>query len=181
MGLFSEILLLPLAPVRGVIKLAEVIQERVDQELNDPATTRRQLEELEEKRERGEISAEEEQHAQQKVLEARITPKPPKPVDDEEPPGAPRPARDDVTRRPAGRGESRKTVRRREPGGTVAAARRRGTAGGRPAKGENGEPERVKDRPPGDSPFIGRGFPIRSSPSPRAGATTARSFLGLPS
>ncbi len=75
MGILSAVLLAPLAPVRGVVALAEVIQRRVDQELNDPATTRRQLEVLEEARERGEISPEEEHEAQDEILQARITPR----------------------------------------------------------------------------------------------------------
>jgi hypothetical protein len=75
MGVLSAVLLLPLAPIRGVVALAEVIQRRVDQELNDPATTRRQLEALEEARERGEISPEEEDEAQDEILQARIRPR----------------------------------------------------------------------------------------------------------
>ena len=73
-GLFTAIVTWPLAPVRGVISLAEVIQQRVDQEMNNPAATRRQLEELEEASERGEVSAEEEEQAQDAVIEAAIAP-----------------------------------------------------------------------------------------------------------
>jgi len=73
-GLFTAIVTWPLAPVRGVISLAEVIQQRVDQEMNNPAATRRQLEELEEARERGEVSAEEEEQAQDAIIEAAIAP-----------------------------------------------------------------------------------------------------------
>jgi Gas vesicle protein G len=73
-GLFTAIVTWPLAPVRGVVSLAELIQRRVDQEINNPATTRKQLEELEEARERGEVSAEEEQEAQDEIIEARIAP-----------------------------------------------------------------------------------------------------------
>ena len=73
-GLFTAIVTFPLAPVRGVISLAELIQRRVDQEMNNPATTRKQLEELEEARERGEISPEEEDQAQDEIIQARITP-----------------------------------------------------------------------------------------------------------
>jgi hypothetical protein len=76
MGLFTEIFLLPLAPVRGVIKLGEVIQRQAEQELNNPARTRAQLEELEEKRDRGEISPEDEREAQKAILETKIAPKP---------------------------------------------------------------------------------------------------------
>jgi hypothetical protein len=73
-GLFTAIVTWPLAPVRGVVSLAELIQRRVDQEMNNPATTRRQLEELEEARERGEISREEENRAQDEIIEKRIQP-----------------------------------------------------------------------------------------------------------
>jgi Gas vesicle protein G len=74
MGLLSGIVLLPLAPVRGVVRLAELIQEQVEQELHNPANTRRQLEELEEARERGEISADEEKRAQEQILQTRVKP-----------------------------------------------------------------------------------------------------------
>jgi cytochrome c-type biogenesis protein CcmH/NrfG len=73
-GFFTAIVTWPLAPVRGVVSLAELIQRRVDQEMNNPATTRKQLEELEEARERGEITREEENRAQDEIIEARITP-----------------------------------------------------------------------------------------------------------
>jgi cytochrome c-type biogenesis protein CcmH/NrfG len=73
-GLFTAIVTFPLAPVRGVISLAELIQRRVDQEMNDPAIARKQLEELEEARERGEISRDEEIRAQDKIIQQRITP-----------------------------------------------------------------------------------------------------------
>lgn len=74
MGFFSGIAKLPLAPVRGVISLGEVIQRQVEQELRNPAHTRRQLEELEEARERGEISADEEKQVQKQILETRVKP-----------------------------------------------------------------------------------------------------------
>jgi hypothetical protein len=74
MGLWSGIAMLPLAPVRGVVRLAEVIQQQVDQELHNPARTRRQLEDLEEARERGEISADEEKQGQKQILETRVKP-----------------------------------------------------------------------------------------------------------
>lgn len=69
MGLVSAILGLPLAPVRGVIALGEVIQRRVDEEMYNPASVRRDLEETERAREAGEISRDEEAEAQQQVLE----------------------------------------------------------------------------------------------------------------
>lgn len=77
MGLISAILLAPLAPVRGVVALAEVIQRQVDEEMNNPANTRRQLEDLDEQRRRGEISADEEEAAQGDILQNRIAPRRP--------------------------------------------------------------------------------------------------------
>ena len=74
MGLFSAIAKLPLAPVYGVMSLAEVIQRQVEQEMHNPANTRRQLEALEEARAQGEISPEEEREAQKEILETRVTP-----------------------------------------------------------------------------------------------------------
>jgi hypothetical protein len=88
MGLFTGIVLLPLAPVRGVVKVAEVIQRQVEQELHNPARTRRQLEELEEARERGDISSDEESKLQEQILEKRVkpgAPEPPPPEEDLEP------------------------------------------------------------------------------------------------
>jgi len=73
-GLFSAIAKLPLAPVYGVVSLAEVIQRQVEQEMNNPANTRRQLEALEEARAKGELSADEEREAQEKILKTRVAP-----------------------------------------------------------------------------------------------------------
>ena len=77
MGILSAIVLWPLAPVKGVIALGEVLQRQAEEELYSPANTRRQLEELQEARERGEISAEEEKEAQERILQTRLAPKGP--------------------------------------------------------------------------------------------------------
>ncbi|MGW0041886.1 gas vesicle protein GvpG [Rhodococcus sp. NPDC003348] len=69
MGILSFIATLPLRPVTGVISLAELIQRQVEQELHDPARARRALEELDEARERGEITPEEEEQAEQAILD----------------------------------------------------------------------------------------------------------------
>jgi gas vesicle protein GvpG len=50
---------LPLAPVRGVVWLAEVIRDQAEQQLYDPVSVRRQLAAVEEAREAGELSGEE--------------------------------------------------------------------------------------------------------------------------
>ncbi|EHY87174.1 gas vesicle protein GvpG [Saccharomonospora azurea] len=72
MGLVTTILGLPLAPVRAVVSLADVIREQVDRELYDPASVRRELEAAEEARAAGEITAEEEAEIQQRAL-GRLT------------------------------------------------------------------------------------------------------------
>lgn len=74
MGLFWSIVLWPLAPVRGVVAIGELIQRQVDQEMHNPTTTRKQLEALEGARERGELSAEQEDEAQDEIIEATISP-----------------------------------------------------------------------------------------------------------
>ncbi len=55
MGLFTGLLTLPLAPVRGVIWVAEQIYDQAERELYDPAKIRRQLEDIDELRAAGEI------------------------------------------------------------------------------------------------------------------------------
>jgi hypothetical protein len=58
-GLLTGLLLLPLAPVRGTIWLAQRLLDEADRELADPARVEQWLEEAEEACERGEISEEE--------------------------------------------------------------------------------------------------------------------------
>lgn len=76
MGLLGFILGLPLAPVRGVIALTEVIRDRVDEEMRHPASARKELEAAEEAREVGEISEEEEAEVQQDVIDRMTAQKP---------------------------------------------------------------------------------------------------------
>lgn len=47
MGLFSGLLTLPLAPVRGVVWLGEQLEREARRQWSDPAAVRRQLEEVE--------------------------------------------------------------------------------------------------------------------------------------
>ncbi|PRX68261.1 gas vesicle protein GvpG [Nonomuraea fuscirosea] len=69
MGLISGIFTWPLTlPVRGLIRLAELIQEQVERETRNPATVRRKLEEIEAMRAAGEISEEDERQAIEQVL-----------------------------------------------------------------------------------------------------------------
>ncbi|MEU8384419.1 gas vesicle protein GvpG [Streptosporangium sp. NPDC048865] len=63
---------LPFAPLRGLVRLAELIQEQAEQELRGSAAVRRRLEELAEARAAGEISEEEEAAAAERILEEMI-------------------------------------------------------------------------------------------------------------
>jgi chorismate mutase len=59
MGLFTGLLTLPLAPLRGTVWIAERLLEEAERELNDPAVVEQQLNEAEAAYERGELSEEE--------------------------------------------------------------------------------------------------------------------------
>jgi hypothetical protein len=69
--LFTGLLTLPLAPVRGVVWLAERVLDEADSELNSPAAIYRQLEEIDEARASGELSAQESAEAEA-ALVARL-------------------------------------------------------------------------------------------------------------
>ncbi len=47
MGLFTGLITLPLAPVRGVVWIAEQVAEEIDRELYDEGSIRRELLQLE--------------------------------------------------------------------------------------------------------------------------------------
>lgn len=72
MGLVTGILGLPLAPLTGLIRLAELIRDQVDRELHDPAVVRRELEEIEAAQAEGLISEEEAAEAMNQVLQRMI-------------------------------------------------------------------------------------------------------------
>ncbi len=59
MGLLTLPFRLPLLPAQAVIRLGQIIQEEAERELYNPARVRRQLEEAEQARARGEVSDEE--------------------------------------------------------------------------------------------------------------------------
>ncbi|MEV4014675.1 gas vesicle protein GvpG [Nonomuraea angiospora] len=72
MGLLSLLFGWPLAPVRGVIRLGELIQEQVEHEMRDPTVVRHRLEEIEAARAAGQISEEEEALAMREVLQGMM-------------------------------------------------------------------------------------------------------------
>jgi chorismate mutase len=59
MGLLTGILGLPIAPVRGLVWLAEQIKEQAEEQYYDPARIRAQLEQIDESRRSGEMTEDE--------------------------------------------------------------------------------------------------------------------------
>jgi cytochrome c-type biogenesis protein CcmH/NrfG len=59
MDLLTLLFRLPFLPLRGFIRLGEIIQDEAERQLHDPSAVRRQLEEAEQARMSGEISDEE--------------------------------------------------------------------------------------------------------------------------
>ena len=69
MGILKSLVLLPVAPVRGVIWVAERVADAADRELHDPASIRRQLEELAVALETGAIDQEQYERAEAHLLQ----------------------------------------------------------------------------------------------------------------
>jgi hypothetical protein len=69
MGLFTGLLTLPLAPVRGVAWVVEQVVEEADRQLYDPAHIRRDMLALELEYDDGKISAEEREFEEQQLLD----------------------------------------------------------------------------------------------------------------
>lgn len=57
MNLLTLVFRLPVLPVTGFVRVAELIRDQADRELHDPAAVRRQLEAAAEARRAGQISA----------------------------------------------------------------------------------------------------------------------------
>jgi hypothetical protein len=69
MGLFTGILLLPLAPVRGTIWVAEKLADEAARELDEEVVVRRLLAEAEADLERGELTMDEFEQVEDELLE----------------------------------------------------------------------------------------------------------------
>ena len=67
------LLRLPIMPVTGVIKLGELIQQEVEQQLHDPARIRRELDEATRQYDAGEISEEEFAQIQDELTGTLVT------------------------------------------------------------------------------------------------------------
>ena len=68
MGLFTGLLTLPLAPVRGTVWIAEQLAAEAERELQDERSVRRQLREAERQFELGAITAEEYEAIEDELL-----------------------------------------------------------------------------------------------------------------
>ncbi|MDX6361356.1 gas vesicle protein GvpG [Streptomyces sp. NPDC058274] len=69
MGLITGLLTLPLAPVRGVVWVAEKINDAAERELHDPGVLRAQLAVLNREFEDGDISLEEFEREEERLLD----------------------------------------------------------------------------------------------------------------
>ena len=69
MGLITGLLTLPLAPVRGVVWIAEQVEHEAAQALDEPAQVRAELARLEVAFDRGELSADEFERLEDELLE----------------------------------------------------------------------------------------------------------------
>jgi len=69
MGLFTALLTLPLAPVRGTVWIAEKIQEQAELELYDESAIQQQLAELAAARATGAYDEEEIERAEDMLIE----------------------------------------------------------------------------------------------------------------
>jgi hypothetical protein len=56
MGLITGLLGLPVAPLRGTVRIGELVMEQAEETFYDPAVIRRQLEEVAVAREEGQLS-----------------------------------------------------------------------------------------------------------------------------
>ena len=68
MGLFTALLTLPVAPVRGVVWLSERVLDQATAEECDPAEIYEQLAEIDEARAAGEMSAEDSAEAEAELV-----------------------------------------------------------------------------------------------------------------
>jgi hypothetical protein len=71
-GLFKELLLLPAAPLRFTVWVADKVADEAEQREFSPAAGVQKIEELEEKRERGEISEDEAAEREGEILEQQV-------------------------------------------------------------------------------------------------------------
>jgi hypothetical protein len=72
MGLITGLLTLPLAPVRGVVWVAETLEEEAQRQLDELESPERRLAELDVRRSTGEVSEEEAEAIEAEIIEAML-------------------------------------------------------------------------------------------------------------
>ena len=68
MGLLSMLFKLPVAPINGVIAIAEIVRDQVEAETRSPAAIQRDLEALEQEHRAGRVTDEEVAEAERGIL-----------------------------------------------------------------------------------------------------------------
>lgn len=68
-GLFTGLMTLPLAPVRGTVWVAEQVREQAERDYYDPGRIRRQLEEVDRARAEGSISQDDATAAEEELVQ----------------------------------------------------------------------------------------------------------------
>jgi Gas vesicle protein G len=73
MGMIKELLLLPVAPARGVVWVSEKIAEQAERERYSDAAAIKRLDELERKREAGEIDEQRAKELEDELIQEQLT------------------------------------------------------------------------------------------------------------
>lgn len=77
MGLLSAVLTLPLAPVRGVVWVAEQIEAEARRQFTDPAAIRAQIAELDRAYDAGELTAQQRDERADELVARLMSARPP--------------------------------------------------------------------------------------------------------
>jgi cytochrome c-type biogenesis protein CcmI len=72
-GLIAGLLTLPLAPLRGVVAVAEQVRRQAEEEFYDPVRIREQLAEVQRQRADGELTDEEATSQEDELVERMLT------------------------------------------------------------------------------------------------------------
>ena len=74
MGLFSFLFGLPLAPLRGFVRLGEMLRDQAEQEMRSTGSARAQLERLADDRAAGQLTEDEEREAVRVISQRVVDP-----------------------------------------------------------------------------------------------------------
>ena len=72
MGLIKELVLLPVAPVRGVMWVTERVAEEAERKQYSPGAAVQQLEQIQQERARGELSEEQARELEERIIEQQL-------------------------------------------------------------------------------------------------------------